>query len=218
VYRNEKPFHPSRFWKFISKDFPQTIIRSKGLFWIASRPAQAINWSQAGGSMKAEGAGVWWASMPFGERIKFQNFADNQEIIEERWTTEFGDRLNELVLIGINLNEIEVRMQFEKCICTDEEIMLMQNGMFDMKDDFPIEKQFAENFHPWFGLKRDYAVCFYSKSLILKCPLWLVDLLVFRTVRFLTNCSFLLTRVFLRFLSLTGFLQRPAGFMKWRIS
>lgn len=144
VFRNEKPFHPARFWKFIRQDFPQSIIRSKGLFWIASRPAQAINWSQAGGSMKAEGAGVWWASMPFGERIKFQNFADNQEIIEERWTAEFGDRLNELVIIGINLNEKEVRNQMERCICTDEEIMLMQNGMFDTKDDFPIERQFAE--------------------------------------------------------------------------
>ncbi len=144
VYRNEKPFHPARFWKLIREDFPQTVIRSKGLFWVASRPAQAINWSQAGGSMKAEGAGVWWASMPFGERIKFQNFADNQEIIEERWTPEFGDRLNELVLIGIHLNEKEVRKQFDKCICTKQEIMLMQSGMFSTDDDFPIERQFAE--------------------------------------------------------------------------
>lgn len=94
--------------------------------------------------MKAEGAGVWWASMPFGERIKHQNFADNQEIIEERWTPEFGDRLNELVMIGINLDKEAVTNQMLKCICTDEEIMLMQSGMFDTKDDFPIEKQFAE--------------------------------------------------------------------------
>lgn len=144
VFRNEKPFHPGRFWKFISHEFPQNCIRSKGLFWIASRPAQAINWSQAGGSMKAERAGVWWASMPFSERIKFQNFVDNQDIIEERWTTEFGDRLNELVLIGMQLNENEVRTAIEKCICTDEEIMLMQNGMFDTNDNFPIEQQFPE--------------------------------------------------------------------------
>lgn len=145
VYRNEKPFHPERFWTFIRQEFPQTIIRSKGLFWIASRPDQALNWSQAGGSMKAEGAGVWWASMPFGERIKFQSFVDNQEIIEERWTAEFGDRLNELVLIGIKLDEKQVRIELNKCICTQEEIMLMQNGMFKTEDDFPIERQFAEN-------------------------------------------------------------------------
>lgn len=144
VFRNEKPFHPNRFWNFIYNDFPQTIIRSKGLFWLASRPAQALNWSQAGGSSKAEGAGVWWASMPFGERIKFRNFIDFKEIIEERWTADFGDRLNELVFIGINMNEKEVTNQLEKCLCNQEEIKQIQSGIFDTNDDFPIEKQFTE--------------------------------------------------------------------------
>jgi G3E family GTPase len=145
VFRNEKPFHPDRFWQLIRQDFPQSIIRSKGLFWIASRPDQALNWSQAGGSMKAEGAGVWWASMPLGERITFQNFAENQDSFEERWTVEFGDRLTEMVFIGINLDENLVRIELEKCICTEEEIVLMQSGMFKTDDDFPIEKQYADN-------------------------------------------------------------------------
>ena len=144
VYRNEKPFHPQRFWKYIRDEFPQTIIRSKGLFWIASRQDQALNWSQAGGSMKAEGAGVWWASMPFSERMKFQNFMDNQAIIEERWTMEFGDRLNELVIIGIHLDETAVRTSLDSCICNEEEIMLMQNKMFPETDDFQIERQYAD--------------------------------------------------------------------------
>jgi G3E family GTPase len=145
VYRNEKPFHPDRFWQLIRQDFPQSIIRSKGLFWIASRPDQALNWSQAGGSMKAEGAGVWWASMPLGERMTFQNFAENQDSIEERWTVEFGDRLTEMVFIGINLDENLVHIELEKCICTEEEIVLMRSGMFKTDDDFPIEKQYSEN-------------------------------------------------------------------------
>lgn len=145
VYRNNKPFHPERFWNFLSRDFSQTIIRSKGLFWIASRPDQAINWSQAGGSMKAEGAGVWWASMPLNERLKFQNFTDNQDIIEERWTKEYGDRLNEIVFIGINMNQIEISQQLEDCLCNEKEIMLMQSGFFQTADNFPIEKQYTEN-------------------------------------------------------------------------
>lgn len=140
VFRSEKPFHPYRLWDFISKDFPATIIRSKGLLWIASRPEQAINWSQAGGSMKAEGAGVWWASMPLSERMTFQNFTDNQDIIEERWTRDFGDRLNELVFIGIALNENETRKILEKCLCTADEIMDLQDGFFSNKDPFPIAR------------------------------------------------------------------------------
>lgn len=144
VFRDYRPFHPYRFWEFIS-NFPNTIIRSKGLFWIASRPNQALNWSQAGGSIKSEGAGVWWASMPFSERIKFQNFVDNQEIIEERWSLDFGDRLNELVFIGIKMNEAEVRKQLVSCICNDDELMELQDGFFSDKDPFPVPKQFYEN-------------------------------------------------------------------------
>jgi G3E family GTPase len=143
VFRDHRPFHPYRLWDFIS-DFPQTIIRSKGLFWIASRPDQALNWSQAGGSIKAEGAGVWWASMPFNERINFPNFQQNQEIIEERWSLEFGDRLNELVFIGIHLNENEIRNKIEKCICTHDEIVDMQSGFGSTKDPFPVPKQFYQ--------------------------------------------------------------------------
>ena len=143
VFRDPRPLHPYRFWELIL-NFPSTIIRSKGLFWIASRPDQALNWSQAGGSIKTEGAGVWWASMPFSERIKFQTFADNQEIIEERWTLNFGDRLNELVIIGIQMNEEEIRKNIEACLCNDNEIMDMQDGCFSTKDPFPVPNQYPE--------------------------------------------------------------------------
>jgi G3E family GTPase len=69
VFRSKKPFHPERFLNYLNQSFPQNIIRSKGLFWLASRANQALVWSSAGGSCKADSAGVWWASMPFQERI-----------------------------------------------------------------------------------------------------------------------------------------------------
>ena len=64
VFRSTKPFDPKRFWNYVQDKFPNTIIRSKGLFWLASRPEQALVWSQAGGSLRADSAGVWWCSMP----------------------------------------------------------------------------------------------------------------------------------------------------------
>ncbi|RTZ02191.1 GTP-binding protein [Flavobacterium sp. RSP49] len=145
VFRDERPFHPCRFWRYLTKDFPQHIIRSKGLCWIASRPQQAINWSQAGGSMKAEGAGVWWASMPLGERMTFRNFVEYQDIIEERWTTNFGDRLNEIVFIGLQMDENLIREQLENCLCTSDEIMDLQGGFFPSTDAFPIPRAYHED-------------------------------------------------------------------------
>lgn len=143
VFRDSKPFHPQRFWNYIKSEFPTNIIRSKGLLWLASRPEQAINWSQAGGSMKAEGAGVWWASMPLGERMTFDNFVEFQDVIEERWTVDFGDRLNEIVFIGQKMNEDKILQELKNCLCTSEEIISYQKGKFQNKDNFPIPRIFS---------------------------------------------------------------------------
>ncbi|WP_291286577.1 GTP-binding protein [Flavobacterium sp.] len=142
VFRDPRPFHPNRLWNFITSDFPANIIRSKGLLWMASRPEQAINWSQSGGSMKAEGAGVWWASMPLSERMTFNNFVEFQDIIEERWTSNFGDRLNELVFIGQKIEENEILSELKKCLCTADEIVDFQDGFFPKNDLFPIPRSF----------------------------------------------------------------------------
>jgi len=138
VFRSPIPFHPDRFWKYVNEQFPSTIIRSKGLFWLASRPKQAINWSQAGGSLSAEGAGVWWDSMPFSERIKFPSFLENKEIIENRWTKDFGDRINELVFIGQDMDEDLIRSQLKKCQCSDRELESFKNDNFPTHDEWPI--------------------------------------------------------------------------------
>lgn len=137
VFRDHRPFHPYRFWDFIS-NYPTEIIRSKGLFWISSRPNEALNLSQAGGSIKAENAGVWWASMPFNERINFPSFIENQDLIEDRWSINFGDRLNELVFIGIKMNEEKTRKSLENCICTSDEIDDLLNDFSTKTDPFPI--------------------------------------------------------------------------------
>ena len=54
VYRARRPFHPTRWWNAMQLTWPG-VLRSKGLFWIASRPDLIGLWSQAGGA----GAGRW---------------------------------------------------------------------------------------------------------------------------------------------------------------
>jgi G3E family GTPase len=136
VFRNKKPFHPERFWNYLGNEWHAGIIRSKGLFWIASRPDEAMNWSQAGGSLRADGAGVWWASMPFDQRINYQAYQENIQEIESRWDKRFGDRQNELVIIGQDLSEDAICFELEKCLCTESEIKHMENGG-RFKDSFP---------------------------------------------------------------------------------
>jgi len=122
VYKAKMPFNPERFWAFVNDKFPDNIIRSKGLFWLSSRPKQALTWSQAGGSMEADSAGVWWDSMPVHERMNFAAYKDNRESIQANWDKEFGDRKNEIVIIGRNMDKEQIRWQLAACLETDKEI------------------------------------------------------------------------------------------------
>ncbi len=136
VFRNQKPFHPDRFWHFLNEIYPTSIIRAKGLFWIASRPDDAINFSQAGGSVRIEKAGVWWASMPFSERITFGAFIDNQQMIEGKWSKVWGDRINELVFIGQDMQQGEIQTALQHSLLSDSEIEhYLSGGTFH--DAFP---------------------------------------------------------------------------------
>ena len=140
VYRRKKPFHPQRFLDFVQNSFPQSIIRSKGLFWIASRPDQALIWSTAGGSIKTDPAGVWWASMPFSERSNYASFINNQSQIESDWDIDFGDRKIELVFIGQKIDVNSVTKKLDECLIDDNELNDYNKGQFPLDDNWPISK------------------------------------------------------------------------------
>lgn len=116
VYREHRPFNQARLWEYLRDKYPQTIIRAKGLFWLKDKPDEAVNFSQAGGSSRIDKAGVWWASMPFGERIQYASFLENREFIESRWHPQFGDRLNEIVFIGQDMNKEEIIRDLNACL------------------------------------------------------------------------------------------------------
>ena len=141
VFRSKLPFHPDRFLSFVTEKFPTNIIRSKGLFWIASRSSQALVWSSAGGSVKADPAGVWWDSMPFNERINYSSFVNNQDEIESGWDADFGDRKTELVFIGKSLDVKSITNVLESCLLSKDELIAWRNGDFPQYDKWPIKNQ-----------------------------------------------------------------------------
>lgn len=136
VFRNPRPFHPDRFWKYLNEAYPSGIIRAKGLFWLASRPYDAINFSQAGGSSRLERAGVWWCSMPFAERMRYAAFVQNREQIESRWSKQWGDRMNEIVFIGQGVDHQAMQSALEQCLLQKEETAVFEQGL-SFYDPFP---------------------------------------------------------------------------------
>jgi len=142
VFRSKKPFDPDRFWHYVQQNFPSNIIRSKGLFWVASRPEQALVWGQAGGSLKADNAGVWWSSMPFDKRIEYMSFIDNQQLIESNWDKNFGDRKNELVFIGQDMDVEKIKAELNLCLASEDELAT-QKWINGYDDQWPVEKAYA---------------------------------------------------------------------------
>jgi len=136
VFRNPKPFHPERFWAYLHNEYPRGMIRAKGLFWLASRPHDVFSFSQAGGSTRSVRAGVWWCSIPFEERMRYESFVQNREQIESHWSKQWGDRMNEIVFIGQDIEAEKMIADLEKCLLQDKEQHLFDSNA-KFHDPFP---------------------------------------------------------------------------------
>jgi len=123
VFRSPRPFHPERLWDFLNRDFPANVIRTKGLFWLAAMPDFALSFSQAGGSLRIENAGTWWAAVPDAERLGYTDYLDNRTKIEHQWDKEYGDRLNELVFIAQDLEKAELEASLTACLLNEVELL-----------------------------------------------------------------------------------------------
>lgn len=116
VYRARRPFHPERFDALLRSEWPG-VVRSKGFFWLASRHDVCGEWHQAGGSCRTSPAGTWWATTPPAE------WPDEARAgIEANWRTPWGDRRQEIVVIGRHVDEAALRRRLDACLLTDGEM------------------------------------------------------------------------------------------------
>jgi hypothetical protein len=60
--------------------------------------------------------------MYFGDRVKYNSYLENQSTIESKWDKKYGDRLNELVLIGQYPEQGKIIKELEACLLTDWEL------------------------------------------------------------------------------------------------
>jgi len=118
AYRAFRPFHPARFWQVMENKL-NGVIRSKGYFWLANRVEYAGSWSQAGGVARQGLGGRWWASVP---KENWPTDKESLEAIMANWHEGSGDARQELVFIGMQLNEAELRAELNYALLTDKEM------------------------------------------------------------------------------------------------
>lgn len=135
VYRSRAPFHPQRLSYFFS-NWPEEVVRAKGLAWIAARGDMAATVSQAGPSIQFGPAGYWLAAMPEEEQ---REVLDSEPEVRARWDEEWGDRMTELVFIGVDMNRKEIETRLGRCLLTEEE-MKQDWSTFNNPLPWPVEQ------------------------------------------------------------------------------
>lgn len=137
VYRRWRPFHPLRLWEFqMESELASSLVRSKGLVWLASRNEYGGEWSVAGNIIGCDPLGRWLASTPQEDWPGDDDFIQESK---EAWQEPFGDRRQELVLIGCNIDEAAITAALDECLLTEKELA-----------DGPIAwSDYDDPFEPW---------------------------------------------------------------------
>mgnify|MGYP005840444635 FL=1 len=135
VYRARRPFHPQRLYDLLAAGWKHgNLLRSKGWFWLATRPDAAGSWSQAGGIMHHGYAGRFWAAVDDGY---WPEDAEWRQRILEKWSRPWGDRRQEIVFIGQDMDVRAATSALDACLLTREEEARGPAAWREYPDPFP---------------------------------------------------------------------------------
>ena len=134
-YVARRPFHPRKFHDFLhSTEKHGKLIRSKGYFWLATRPQYAGQWSQAGGIARYGFAGMFWKAVPEANWPTDEDYLDS---IRKNWVEPFGDMRQELVFIGQGLDEGRITRALDDCLLSEDEVLQGKAYWATLDDPFP---------------------------------------------------------------------------------
>lgn len=120
VYRRRRPFHPERLAAFMGY-WPEEVVRVKGIAWLAVREDVAASVSQAGPSIQFGPVGYWIAALTEQEQ---QELLRSESHVRRKWDNVWGDRMTELVMIGIGMVQEQIERELDECLLTDREMQL----------------------------------------------------------------------------------------------
>ncbi|MDO8975219.1 zinc metallochaperone GTPase ZigA [Reyranella sp.] len=137
VYKSRRPFNPMRLYALLNGPW-DGVIRSKGFFWLASRMNFAGSLSQAGGMLRHEAAGAWWAAV---KREDWPQDSTWRATIRNSFKSPYGDRRQEIVFIGTKgMDRKELTRRLDDCLLTDAEMKMGPAMWGRFPDPFPVWK------------------------------------------------------------------------------
>lgn len=112
VYQARRPFQREKFYGLIAAGLPG-LLRAKGFFWTREQPDEMAFLSIAGGVVRYDTLNYWWAALVENGKARL---GDRPESIRALWVEPHGDRRQELVFIGIALDEPAIRAALDACL------------------------------------------------------------------------------------------------------
>ena len=135
VYRAREPFHPSKLMKFIESAWDLGIIRAKGFIWLASRTDESCLLSLASRSCQLNPTGYWIAANPAEKQdLSPEDLAE----VEAVWHPTLGDRMQEIVFIGVDVDQEKITSQLNECLLETPKQVVFPPEWKALQDPFPI--------------------------------------------------------------------------------
>jgi G3E family GTPase len=112
IYQARRAFVREKFHALLATGLPG-VVRAKGFFWIQEQPDEMGFLSLAGGAVRSDFLNYWWATLvETGKAAR----SDVPEKVERLWHEPHGDRRQELVFIGTDLDEPALRAALDQCL------------------------------------------------------------------------------------------------------
>ena len=112
VYYRRPGLNLNRFDYFITREWPQNIIRTKGVVYFSHNDDMSYLFEQAGRQKKLTQAGLWFATAPEDELVQLMM---TEPGLKQDWDPKYGDRMIKLVIIGRNLDREAITAALYKC-------------------------------------------------------------------------------------------------------
>ncbi|MEO1170727.1 MAG: zinc metallochaperone GTPase ZigA [Myxococcota bacterium] len=135
TYRASRPFDAEKLYAFIND--PENwkgVVRSKGFFWVAADHRVAYEWAQAGRISSVNALGMWWAAVP---RKHWKQPEGQRPDEQPNWHPRYGDRSQQLVFIGLQIDEAAVRARLDDCLLNEELASGDSRKWAEMSNPFP---------------------------------------------------------------------------------
>lgn len=113
VWKRRRPLDMNKFDYVVTKKWPKSVVRCKGLCYFDNEKDTCYVFEQAGKQLSLKNAGQWYATMPADELAEFRK--QNPDALRD-WDDEYGDRIQKLVFIGQDMDREAIEKDLDYCL------------------------------------------------------------------------------------------------------